>query len=327
MKIRNIDLNLLHIFVTVYECKSITLAAKQLHLSQPAVSNAIRRLNSVLNMTLFVKNSRFIGPTPQADALYADVKCCLEKIESALSQQSHFNPATSERTFRIATSNYGEIFLFTKLVPYLQRYAPNIKIIREFSPTDDFSRHLQNGQLDFGLFFDRPVEKDMHKECLGYDSLVLITGPQHPPLPDGLMFDDIAGLDFISFKNECNNYDFLFSAFIDRPNYPHPRFSVATMWSAYFIVSTTTLAAISPLLYAQILKKHLPIKVHALTDVKKIELSLYWHDRDLVAQDAGHQWLKESIKEMFAQDGLEDVEKLQCPHGIEGSDAVAPAMH
>ncbi|TAL44494.1 MAG: hypothetical protein EPN89_13875 [Methylovulum sp.] len=98
------------------------------------------------------------------------------------------------------------------------------------------------------------------------------------------------------------------------------------MWSAYFIVSTTTLAAISPLLYVQILKKHLPIKVHALADVKKIELSLYWRDRDLVAQDAGHQWLKESIKEMFAQDGLEDVEKLQCPHGIEESDA-APAIH
>jgi len=36
------------------------------------------------------------------------------------------------------------------------------------------------------------------------------------------MFDDIVGLDFISFKNECNNYDFLFSAFIDRPNYPLP---------------------------------------------------------------------------------------------------------
>ena len=64
MNIRNIDLNLLHIFVTVYDCKSITLAAKQLHLSQPAVSNAIARLNNSLNMTLFVKNNRAIAATP-----------------------------------------------------------------------------------------------------------------------------------------------------------------------------------------------------------------------------------------------------------------------
>lgn len=297
MKIRNIDLNLLHIFVTVYEYKSVTLAAKHLHLTQPAVSNAIRRLNHVLNMTLFVKDSRFIAPSPQADALYADIKFCLEKIESAISQQTSFDPVSSERTFRIATSNYGEIFLFTKLVPYLQRYAPNIKVIREFFPSDEFSRHLQNGQLDFGLFFDRPVEKGIHKEFLCDDPLVLITGPQHSSLPDSLISDDIAKLDFISFKNECNNYDFLSSAFNNHPDYPVPQFSVATMWSAFFIVSTTTLAAISPLLYAKILEKHLPIKVHALADVKKIGLSLYY--RDCVWQDTGHQWLRELIKEMF----------------------------
>jgi len=294
MNIRNLDLNLLHVFVTVYECKSITLAAKQLYLSQPAVSNAIARLNNALNMTLFVKNCRFITPTRQADALYADIKCCLQKIESTLSQQRYFDPATSERTFRIATSNYGEIFLFTKLVPHLQRVAPNIAIIRELSSVDDFSQYLKNGQLDLGLFFDHPVEKGIHKEFLFNDPVVLITGPQHSPLPDNLTIDDIIKLDFISFKNECNNFDFLFSAFNNRPDYRAPRFTVATMWSVFFIVSTTTLAAVSPLLYATILENHLPIKVHHLADVGKIELNLYW--RDIEAQDPGHQWLREQIK-------------------------------
>ncbi|MDD5410310.1 MAG: LysR family transcriptional regulator [Methylobacter sp.] len=297
MNIRNIDLNLLHVFVTVYDCKSITLAAKQLHLSQPAVSNAITRLNNALNMTLFVKNSRFIVPTRQADALYLDIKCCLQKITSTLSQRSHFDPATSERTFRIATSNYGEIALFTKLVPHLQRVAPNIKIIRDFFPINDFSQYLQNGQLDLGLFFDRPVEKGIHKEFLFNDPLVLITGPKQPPLPDILTIDDIIKLDFISFKNECNNLDFLFSIFSNHPDYRAPRFTVATMWSVFFIVSTTTLVAVSPLLYAKTLEQHLPIKVHYLADVEEIELSLYW--RDIETQDLGHKWLRELIKDMF----------------------------
>ena len=297
MNIRNLDLNLLHVFVTVYDCKSITLAAKQLHLSQPAVSNAINRLNSALNMTLFVKNSRFIAPTRQADALYFDIKCCLQKITSTLSQQSHFDPATSERTFRVATSNYGEIALFTKLASHLERYAPKIKIIREFFPIDNFGQYLQNGQLDLGLFFDRPVEKGIHKEFLFNDPLVLITGLQQPPLPDNLTIDDIVKLDFISFKNECNNFDFLFSVFNNHPDYRAPRFTVATMWSVFFIVSTTTLVAVSPLLYAKTLEKHLPIKIHPLTDVEKIELNLYW--RDIETQDPGHKWLRELIKDMF----------------------------
>lgn len=297
MNIRNIDLNLLHVFVTVYDCKSITLAAKQLHLSQPAVSNAITRLNSTLNMTLFVKNSRFIAPTRQADALYVEVKCCLQKLAFTLSQQNHFDPATSERTFRIATTNYGEIALFTKLVSHLERYAPKIKIIREFFDIDNFSQYLQNGRLDLGLFFDRPAEKGIHKEFLFNDPLVLITGPQHSPLPDNLTINDIIKLDFISFKNECNNFDFLFSVFNNHPDYHAPRFTVATMWSVFFTVSTTTSVAVSPLLYAKTLEKHLPIKVHALTDVEKIELNLYW--RDIETQDPGHKWLRELIKNIF----------------------------
>jgi len=297
MNIRNIDLNLLHVFVTVYDCKSITLAAKQLHLSQPAVSNAITRLNSTLNMTLFVKNSRFIAPTRQADALYVEVKCCLQKIAFILSQQSHFDPATSERTFRIATTNYGEIALFTKLVSHLERYAPKIKIIREFFEINNFSQSLQNGQLDLGLFVDRPAEKGIHKEFLFSDSLVLITGPQHSPLPDNLTINDIIKLDFISFKNECTNFDFLFSVFNNHPDYHTPRFTVATMWSVFFTVSTTTLVAVSPLLYAKTLEKHLPIKIHTLTDVEKIDLNLYW--RDIETQDSGHKWLRELIKNIF----------------------------
>lgn len=257
MNIRNIDFNLLHIFVTVYDCKSITLAAKQLHLSQPAVSNAITRLNNSLNMTLFVKNNRAIAATHQADNLYLDINDCLQKIASTLSQQSHFDPTTSEHTFRIATSNFGEVLLFTKFVTHLQRYAPNIKIIRELFPINDFSQFLRKGQLDLVLFLDRPVEKGIHKEFLFSDPLVLITGPQHSLLPDNVTIDDIIKLDFISFKYECNTFDL----FNNHPDFRPPRFTVTSMWSVFFVVSTTTLAAISPLLYAKTLEKYLPIKM------------------------------------------------------------------
>jgi DNA-binding transcriptional LysR family regulator len=293
MNIRNIDLNLLHVFVTVYDCKSITLAATQLHLSQPAVSNAITRLNNALNMTLFVKNSRCIVPTRQADALYTNIKCCLQKITSTLSQQGHFDPATSDHTFRIATSNYGEVLLFTKLVPHLQLVAPNIKIVRELFPINDFNQYLQKGQLDLVLFLDRPVEKGIHKELLFKDPLVLITGPQHSPLPDNVTIEDIIKLDFITFKHECNTFD-LFDSHSDfRP----PRFTVTNMWSVFFIVSTTKLAAVCPYLYANILEKFLPIKVHHITDVEKIAINIYW--RDIETEDLGHQWLRGLIKDMF----------------------------
>jgi len=275
----------------------MTVAADRLHLSQSAVSNAISRLNTALGMILFVKNNRAIAPSRQAVALYKDVKCCLQKISSTLKQEIHFDPASSERTFRIATSNYGEIVLFTKLVSHLEHCAPNIKVIREFIATENLSQCLHIDQLDLGLFFDRPNETGIHKEFLCRDPLVLITGPQHSLLPDKLTIDDIKGLDFVSLKNECNNFDFVLPTLNDHPDYLTPRFTVATMWSMFFIVSTTKLAAITPLLYAKTLENHLPIKVHYLTEVEQIKLNLYW--RDIETQDAGHKWLRELIKDLF----------------------------
>ncbi len=295
MNIRNIDLNLLHVFVTVYKFKSITLAAEELHLSQPAVSNAIKRLNSVLKTTLFIKNSRYIEPTHQADALYADVKCCLDKIESAIAQRSDFDPEISGRTFHVATTSYCEILFFTVLIPYLRRYAPNIKIIK--APlTDDFSQNLRNGQIDCCLFYDHPIDNGIQKEFLCSDPLVLVTGLQHTSLPDELTFDDMAELDFISFNNECDDFNLVFSS-KHTAHFPVPRFRVATMWTAFFIVSTTELVLVSPLVYAKLLEKHLPIKIHALINVSNIGMSLYWGDA--MAQDAGNQWFRALIKELF----------------------------
>ncbi|MDD5275535.1 MAG: LysR family transcriptional regulator [Methylovulum sp.] len=299
MNIRNIDLNLLHVFVTVYKFKSITLAAEELHLSQPAVSNAIKRLNSVLKTTLFIKNSRYIEPTHQADALYVDVKCCLDRIESAIAEQSDFDPEISDRTFHIATTNYGEILFFTVLIPYLQRHAPNIKIIK--APlTDDFSQSLRNGQIDCCLFYDHAIDNGIQKEFLCSDPLVLVTGLQHASLPDELTFDDMAELDFISFNNEYDDFNLVFSSFKHTAHFPVPRFRVATMWTAFFIVSTSELVLVTPLLYAKLLEKHLPIKIHTLTNVENIEMNLYWGDS--MAQDAGHQWFRALIKELFLTD-------------------------
>ncbi|MGR9117371.1 MAG: LysR substrate-binding domain-containing protein [Gammaproteobacteria bacterium] len=301
MNIRNIDLNLLHIFVIVYECRSITRAAAQLHLSQPAVSNAITRLNNTLKLTLFVKNSRNINPTLQADKLYKDIKSCLQKIESSLSQQIHFDPATSERTFRVATTNYGELALFPKLIPYLQKHAPNIRIVREFFPKSGFSKHLQTGKLDLALFLDRPVEKEIRKEFIINDTLVLITGPQHRPLPDNLALDDVVDLDIIGFGSEYDEYDPLMNMLKQHPGYRPPRFTLATMWSAFYMVSGSNLVAVAPSLLTRILEKQMQLRVHRLKDIPNtINLNLYWRDTD--TKDPAHIWFRNLIKSIFTQD-------------------------
>lgn len=298
MDIRNIDLNLLHIFVVVYECRSITKAAKQLHLSQPAVSNAITRLNNTLKLTLFIKNSRNIIPTPQAEKLYVDIKSSLQKIKFSLSQQMTFDCASTERTFRIATSNCGELLLFPKLISYLQQNAPNIKINHEVFPKSGFNKQLQNGKIDFVIFVDRPVEQRIFKEPILSDSLVLITGPQHRPLADNLTIDDVVELDLISFGDEYDYFDPLMSVIKQHPAYRKPRLTLSGLRSALYMVAYTKLAMVAPLVLAQTYEKQMQLKIHRLNHTPNlITFYLYWRDENNT--DPGHIWLRGAIKDLI----------------------------
>lgn len=297
MNIRNIDLNLLHIFVVVYECRSITKAAKQLHLSQPAVSNAVTRLNNRLNLTLFVKNSRNISPTAQAEKLYLDVNSSLQKIKLSLSQQMTFDSVSAERTFKIATTNCGEILLFPKLISYLQQYAPNINIIHEVLPKSGFSEQLLNGDQDFILFFDRPVEQGVSKEAIVSDSLVLITGPTHQPLPDYVSVDDVAGLNLISFGDEYDDFDPLMRIIKRHPDYRSPRLTLSNFRSALNMVLYTNLAMVAPLITVETYQQQMQLNIHRLNNIPdRITYNLYW--RNMNSPDPGHDWLKGVINKL-----------------------------
>ncbi|WP_394242184.1 LysR family transcriptional regulator [Vibrio astriarenae] len=80
-----LDLNLVRIFVTVYQQGGFTHAARTLDLSQPAVSLAIRRLEEQIGESLFIRKGRIITPTARADALINDMQSALETIENRLS--------------------------------------------------------------------------------------------------------------------------------------------------------------------------------------------------------------------------------------------------
>ena len=67
--LRNIDLNLLLVFDVIYRTRNTTRAAEQLHLTQPAVSNALKRLRDQFDDVLFVKTAMGMEPTPRADGI------------------------------------------------------------------------------------------------------------------------------------------------------------------------------------------------------------------------------------------------------------------
>ncbi len=124
-----LDLNLLRVFVVVAERGSVTAAAADLYLTQPAVSAALRRLVDAVGAPLFARQGRGLTLTRRGARLLSVVRPHLNSlVEAALSPEA-FEPATSDRTLRIGLADAAEPWLVPALLRLLRKVAPKMRVV------------------------------------------------------------------------------------------------------------------------------------------------------------------------------------------------------
>ena len=142
-----IDLNLLRIFDTIMAECSVTRAATALHMTQPAVSNALNRLRSTLDDPLFVKNYSGVSPTQRAQLLWPVIRDALARIDDAL-DKNDFDPTSSQAEFRFAMSDYVASQALQNLFVAQHAIAPGVRIhLRPFTQ-ETVATQLERGELD-----------------------------------------------------------------------------------------------------------------------------------------------------------------------------------
>jgi DNA-binding transcriptional LysR family regulator len=127
MNFRTLDLNLLRIFDVVMAERSLTRAAHKLALTQPAVSNAMRRLRDSLGEDLMRRDGQGLSPTPRALALWPQVRTALSQLELGLNP-GEFVPAQADATFVLAMADATAAELMPGLVDILEREAPGVSM-------------------------------------------------------------------------------------------------------------------------------------------------------------------------------------------------------
>src|SRR4051812_626886 len=98
------DLNLIRVFVTIYETGSVTAAAERLHLTQPTVSYGLAKLRSALRDPLFSRAPQGMQPTMVGELTYKRFTAAMNSINSAVELTKRFDPATASQRFRVAMS-------------------------------------------------------------------------------------------------------------------------------------------------------------------------------------------------------------------------------
>ncbi|MEY2953050.1 MAG: hypothetical protein RLZZ401_1137, partial [Pseudomonadota bacterium] len=124
---RTLDLNLLRVLDEVLAERNLTRAAHNLHLTQPAVSNAMRRLREALGDELVHRSGQGIEPTARALAIWPAVREALRQLQQSLAP-SQFELAQASNTFVLAMADATAAELIPGLVTTLERDGPGISM-------------------------------------------------------------------------------------------------------------------------------------------------------------------------------------------------------
>src|SRR5689334_5422859 len=107
---------------------SVTRAALEVGLSQPAVSNALARLRQELGDPLLVRTPDGMTPTPRALELVGPVRRALAELAPILEARPPFHPATSRASFQLAATDHVALLVLPRLARVLQRDAPGVEL-------------------------------------------------------------------------------------------------------------------------------------------------------------------------------------------------------
>jgi DNA-binding transcriptional LysR family regulator len=152
MNFRTLDLNLLRVFDAVMVERNVTRAAEQLAMTQPAVSNALRRLRGAIGEELFVPGSTGVTPTPHAESLWPAVRDALSGLRELFEPQA-FDPARDERRFTLAMADATAAVLLPRLAAALERERARVALQVEPLTSRDPRSLLERGAADVAIGF------------------------------------------------------------------------------------------------------------------------------------------------------------------------------
>ncbi len=306
MKLSEIDLNLLVYFDALLQEKNVTRAAQQLGLSQPAMSNSLRRLRELFNDSLLVRTSSGMVATDKALKLQPKIHRVLNSIEHFVQPTEEFNPYESDRVFRIIASDYAESTVIPGMLKSLREHAPKVTL-DIMSPSDINYSDIEQGKVDLAINrFDR-IPLAFQKQTLLTDGFSCVLRVDHP-FADNLTLENYLqshhvwvsksglGMSADTATEELQRMGWVDNALsnIDRQR----KISVFTrhFLSAMQLAQEHNLIVTLPTRAATKARNfHNLIIVPPPFDIAPIELHLLWPP--ILNDNLGHTWLRGIIEE------------------------------
>lgn len=296
MHIKEIDLNLLRLFDTVYRARSVSRAAALLGLTQPAASQGLTRLRLVLKDPLFTRTPGGVQPTQKADRLAVAVQQALATLEHALNESAQFDPSTATQTFRIHLSDIGEARFLPSLMTAIRNQAPHVQIESAPLPHHEIASALSSGRLDVAIGY-LPTVQDTRQHALLKDRYIVLLRQGHPELAASRVFTRkrLRQLDYAAVRSHAETLQLLQLLQLE----DRLRLTAAHFLALPDIVRQTDLAVLMPRNIAQgFAQSGDYVLVETALSPRDFTVSLHWSAR--FENDPANRWLRALVVDLFA---------------------------
>lgn len=302
---RTLDLNLLRVFDEVMAERSLTRAARNLSLTQPAVSNALRRLRETLGDELVQRSGQGVAPTARALAIWPAVREALQQLQASLIP-NEFVPAQASSTFVLAMADATAAELIPGLVETLEHEAPGVSLRVVPLTTRDPRRLLDEGSCDLAVGYFPAVLADLTASAQSGEALpfsyqrlyhgeyVCVMRKGHPLASGPLTLQRFCDARHMLVSFSGRAFGFIDEALAALGQTRNVVLTVNQFFTAGRVVANSNLLTVLPRHFVrvtgiadQLVLRPLPFAV------SPVHVDAVWHRRS--QQDNAHLWLRETL--------------------------------
>ncbi len=311
VSLRTLDLNLLKVFDVVMSERSLTRAAEQLALTQPAVSNALRRLREALGDELLVRKGRTLEPTPRAEALWPAVRGCLQQLQASLAPPG-FDPASATSTFILTMADATAAEMMPGLLGIITAQAPDVSLRVVPLTTRDPRQLLEDGHADLAVGHFPAVLADLTARAQAGDTAgflhhrlfsgdyVCVMRKGHPLARGPLTLQHFCEARHMLVSFSGRPYGFIDEALAALGQRRHVVLTVNQFFTAGKVVSQSDVLTVLPRHFVGVTGYAQDIVLRELPfPVPPIQVDAVWHLRK--DGDRAHAWLRSQIAHLAAK--------------------------
>ena len=301
MNINTVDLNLFLVFQSIYQTGSVTLAGDRLSMTQSAVSNALKRMRERFSDPLFVRTPKGMMPTPLADMLIGPVEAGLQQFTQAIDHASGFDPLRSDRVFRIAINDIGQLVMMPSLLAAARERAAGIRFQTVDAAPGDAVQRMQLGEVDLAIGSWAQMGQAIYQQRLFDETFVVLMHRRNPLARPGLTIEAYMAANHIAYCPSGSTDDALQET-LKRTGVMSQRRIVLTAGHSLGLstmVASSQLLLTAPQRLARAMAASRPDLCirPAPFEVVPFQIRQQWHER--FHRDAGNRWLRQLVFELF----------------------------